>query len=146
MNVNRLNAGLPQQRTAPCHGMRRSCTRTHTHTHTNDNRQSSAPTSPLRFLHYTLFSSSLPTLPSMWFTDLLSIIFRLSLRHSPSLVLSHVCTSPYHNLAAEDSKSEPATGLNFKTTATSTHVGLHLHLSNYELVLPSQSFLITATQ
>lgn len=62
-------------------------------------------------LLHTFFSSSLPTLPAMWFTDLLSIILCLSLRSPVSLAASgsggfktngvaahtsHFCT-PRHN-------------------------------------------------
>lgn len=69
--------------------------------HTNKKQQISA----LRFLHYTLFSNSLPTLPSMWFTDLLSIIFKFI---CPPLSFSRlscmrVSLLPTTRLAVEDS-------------------------------------------
>jgi hypothetical protein len=58
------------------------------------NRQFFASTSPsLHFLYYILFSSSLPTLPPMWFADLLSIILCLSRLSHHECVRACVCES-----------------------------------------------------
>jgi hypothetical protein len=70
-------------------------------TQTRNPQFSASPSPPLLFLYYTLFfSSSLPTLPSTWFTDLLSIILCFSLHILPLSCLSQLTILP----AVEDSK------------------------------------------